>query len=277
MLKGDPEIIGEHGGFVDSPFIKWAQFFERIPGRGLKITGNKKEEGIIIYLPGLYTLALLDLFGLVSVQHAKPEKGKGWLVARVDRTPFGDALLALVIPYFTSTYYYRSRFDEEDKSVFGLLQPMLQPLFPEWRENLIIPEPEFQDGIYVFKVTLGRSWRRIAIPAQLDLDTLSVSILNAFDFDHDHLYMFSHKNRFGVLERIHHPYSEEPPYANEVIIGEFSLRPGNAMRYLYDFGDNWRFDVKLERIEPDDEKIKGPILLESHGESPEQYAAWDEY
>ena len=49
------------------------------------------------------------------------------------------------------------------------------------------------------------------------------------------------------------------------------------MRYLYDFGDNWRFDVKLERIEPVDEKIKGSVLLESHGESPEQYAAWNEY
>ena len=200
-----------------------------------------------------------------------------WRIARVDRTPFGDALLALVTHYFTSTYYYRRRVDDENKSVSGLLQPMLQPFFPEWRKSLIIPEPEFHDGIYVFKVSLGRSWRRIAIPAQLDLDMLSVSILNAFDFDHDHLYMFSHKNRFGALERIHHPYSEEPPCASEVIIGELSLRPGNAMRYLYDFGDNWRFDVKLERIEPVDEKIKGSVLLESHGESPEQYAAWNEY
>ena len=129
----------------------------------------------------------MDLFGLVTVHHAKPEAGKGWRISRVGRTPFGDALLALVTHYFTSTYYYRSRFDDEDKSVSGLLQPMLQPFFPEWRKGLIIPEPEFQDGIYIFKVSLGRSWRRIAIPAQLDLDTLSVSILNAFDFDHDHL------------------------------------------------------------------------------------------
>jgi hypothetical protein len=191
MLKGNPEIIGERRGLVDTLFIKWAQFFERIPGKGLKIMGNREEEGIIIYLPGLHTLALLDLFGLVAVQHAKPETGKGWLIARVDRTPFGDALLALVTHYFTSIYYYRCRFDDDHKSVSGLLQPMLQPFFPEWRKNLIIPEPEFQDGIYVFKVSLGRSWRRIAIPAKLDLDTLSVSILNVFDFEHDHLYMFS--------------------------------------------------------------------------------------
>ena len=74
--------------------------------KGLKIAGNREEETFITYLPGLYTLALLDLFGLLTVQHAKPETGKGWCIARVDRSPFGDALLALVTPYFTSTHYY---------------------------------------------------------------------------------------------------------------------------------------------------------------------------
>jgi hypothetical protein len=277
MLKGDLAIIGEHGSFVDTPYINWDRFFKRIPKKGLKIAGNREEETFIIYIPGLYNVALMDLFGLVAVQHAKPESGKGWRIARVDHTPFGDALLALVTPYFTSTYYYLSRVSGEDKSAAGSLQPIFQPFFPEWRKNLIIPESEFQDGIYVFKVSLGSSWRRIAIPAQRDLDTLSISILSAFDFDHDHLYMFSHKNRFGMLERIYHPYKDEPPYANEVIIGELSLNTGNTMRYLYDFGDNWQFDVKLERIEPVDDKIKDPVLLESHGKSPEQYASWDEY
>jgi len=109
------------------------------------------------------------------------------------------------------------------------------------------------------------------------LDTFSSSILDAFDFDYDHLYIFSYRNRFGMLERIHHPYTDEPPYASEVLIGELSLKPGAAMRYLYDFGDNWEFDVKLERIDPVDEKIKGPVMLESHGEAPDQYPEWDEY
>ena len=35
MIKGDPEIIGERGGLVDTPFVKWAQFFKRIPGKEL--------------------------------------------------------------------------------------------------------------------------------------------------------------------------------------------------------------------------------------------------
>jgi len=277
MVKGNPEIIGEHAGFVDTPFTTWVQFFKRIPKKGLKVAGDKEEETLIIYFPGLYTLALLDLFGLVTLQHAEPEKGKGWRIARVNRTPLGDALLALMTHYFTSEDYYHNKFSGEDELLLSSLQSILQPFFPKRRNRLVIPEAEFQDGIHVFKVSLGRIWRRIAIPAKMVLDTFSSSILDAFDFDYDHLYMFSYRNRFGMLEHINHPYADEPPYASEVLIGELSLKPGTAMRYLYDFGDNWEFAVKLECIDPADETIKGPVMLESHGEAPEQYPEWDEY
>ena len=48
------------------------------------------------------------------------------------------------------------------------------------------------------------------------------------------------------------------------------------MTYLYDFGDQWEFDVKLERIDPVNRKIKKPVILETHGEAPEQYPMSDE-
>jgi hypothetical protein len=46
------------------------------------------------------------------------------------------------------------------------------------------------------------------------------------------------------------------------------------MTYLYDFGDSWRFEVKLERIAPPHPDITQPAFLETCGESPEQYT-WD--
>jgi hypothetical protein len=277
MLRGDPAIIGEHGGTFDTPVTKWAYFFQRIPDKGLKINGNRDEENFITYIPGYYTLALLELFGLITARHAKPEKGKGWRISRVDRTLLGEALLGLVIPYLTSTDYFRSRISGEDKSVPGALQPIMKPFFPEWRKTLVVPQLEFQSGIYVFKVSLGNCWRRIAIPAQMDLDTLSNSILDAFDFDEDHLYEFSYKNRFGMLEQIYHPGMDALPSADEVRIGDLPLRPGNAMGYLYDFGDNWQFDIMLEKIEPAERKCKNPVLLESYGEAPQQYGDWEEW
>ena len=48
------------------------------------------------------------------------------------------------------------------------------------------------------------------------------------------------------------------------------------MQLLYDFGDNWQFTVKLERIEPPGAKAKGPRILESHGKAPSQYPDWEE-
>ncbi|MBW2331481.1 MAG: plasmid pRiA4b ORF-3 family protein, partial [Deltaproteobacteria bacterium] len=50
----------------------------------------------------------------------------------------------------------------------------------------------------------------------MDFDILSSTILNAFDFDHDHLYQFSYKNRTGILNRINHPYTDKPPFTDEV-------------------------------------------------------------
>lgn len=98
--------------------------------------------------------------------------------------------------------------------VFGELQTHFKLFFPEWKNNLVISS-EFTEGIYVFKVSLAKAWRRIAIPAQLELDWLSDSILDAFDFDNDHLYEFRYKDRFGRSGQVSHPDCEESPFQNE--------------------------------------------------------------
>ena len=66
-----------------------------------------------------------------------------------------------------------------------------------------------------------------------------------------------------------------PPLADQLPIGTLPLEPGQAMQLVYDFGDNWQFTVKLERIEPPGSKAKGPRILESHGTAPSQYQDWE--
>ena len=34
-------------------------------------------------------------------------------------------------------------------------------------------------------------------------------------------------------------------------------------------------DLELERIDPIDDKIEKPLIIETHGESPQQYPVWD--
>jgi hypothetical protein len=273
LLRGFPEIIGERGRFgarVPDTFIEWQWFFLRIPDEGMPVAGDKEVEDVLRYMLGWHNLGLLELFGLISVRHGPPEPGKGWRIERIDRAPLGDALLALLRAGFFGDIGDVLQLEAEEKVPFGVLQPALQPYLPEWRNNLSVPEWAFREGTHVFKVSWGRMWRRIAIPAGHTLDALASAILNAIAFSHDHLYEFTYQNRFGVLERVSHPYVEEGPWTRDVLVGDVPLRVGQTMTYVFDFGDWWEFDVTLERVDPG-MAIEKPVVLEKHGEPPEQY------
>ncbi len=271
LYKGNPEILGESNyGWHGIPMNVWPMFFKKIPKQGLNIAGNKGNEESLKYTPGLFTTAILDMFGLITVEHADPDPGKGMKIAKIHRTSFGDELLKLMEIVVEDDFYFYDKFDNSAELEFGELQAAIQPLFPEWQNKLIIQKPEFKDGTYVFKVSLYDAWRRIAINGKDDFDILSDCILDAFEFDNDHLYQFKYKNRFNVNAALNHP-EDEPPYADEALIGDIGLQPGSRLIYLFDFGASWKFIVDLERIDEVDQKIQNGTILESHGDAPDQY------
>jgi Plasmid pRiA4b ORF-3-like protein len=47
------------------------------------------------------------------------------------------------------------------------------------------------------------------------------------------------------------------------------------MTLLYDFGDNWTFTVKLERVDAPGSKSTSPRIMKRQGKSPVQYEQWD--
>jgi hypothetical protein len=67
MLRWNGEVTGERHGPFQHPLTQWSQFFQRIPAKGLKIAGHQNEESIISFLPGLINIALLELFGCLTV------------------------------------------------------------------------------------------------------------------------------------------------------------------------------------------------------------------
>lgn len=274
-LRGRGEIIGDERGHIwsDLPIISWTHFFEMVPNEGLQIIGNRDMEERIKYWPKLHNLALLELFGLVQVIHSPPIEGQGWRIEQVQRTPLGDALLAAIVQHLRENFEALLEFDDVSEIPFGMLQSVFQPYFPAWQNYLILPATNFQEGLYVFRVSLWQNkiWRRIAIPSQLPLDSLTRATINAYAFGFDHLYQFTYLNRFGATKRVAHPYIEEYSSTDEVLIGELPLQLGASMEFLYDFGDSWIFEVILEKIEPPDPSISRPILLESHGQAPTQY------
>jgi hypothetical protein len=276
------EMIGERrSGWFDSPAVSAISAWQHLPARGRHFDLKRPGEARYI-VANLYSLALMDLFGLVGVDHpSRPVQP--WSPARVTHLPFGDALLTRLAQAVFGDMddpiedLVEDLVDDEPAEIrFGKWQPLFQPYFPEWRNNLVLPAAKFREGTYVFRIKLGSMWRRIAIAAGATLESLAASILRSVHFDFDHLYEFEYRNRFGATVRVAHPECEEGPFTDKVRIGTLALEPGQSLKFLYDFGDNCDFTVTLERIEPPGKKLKAPKVLERHGKAPQQYSGWDE-
>lgn len=285
LLRGNPAVIGERESsfLFMHPFSRWVAFWPRIPKGGLAVDDGVLED--LRYTPAFHNLALQELFGMVEVEHPSEEvEGEGWRPRTLRRTPLGDATLALLFRYYAD-YENQEALEHIAQIPSGELQPLFAPYFPEWQENLKFSENEFREGVHVFRVTLQSGlfyrfknlWRTIAIRGQDTLDDLSRAILRAYTFDNDHLHAFTYTSRFGSQERVMHSYMEEDPATDEVRVGDLPLQVGHTMEYLFDFGDSWRFDVTLERMEPPDPKLRSPQLLEAHGDAPPQYSTYEEY
>lgn len=272
LLRGKPEIIGEPDSmfFVPDTFRKCMYFFEKIPRKGLQIEGDRNAEDSLRFTPGWYNLGLLELFGLISVRNGPLVQGKAWNIEYVHRTPFGDALLGLLLSEFFKNTENICELGDEREVAFGVIQAVLQPYFPDWRNNLIAPKWIFREGTHIFKVSMEDVWCRIALPANFSLDTLASAILDAIGFENDHLYEFSYENRFGALDKVHHPYMEEGPWTSEILVGEVPLEIEQAMTFLFDFGDKWEFEVVLEQVDRE-MIVDKPALFEINGKPPEQY------
>lgn len=171
--------------------------------------------------------------------------------------------------------------DWEAAPEFGVLQPTFQPYFPEWKTSYVRPGPEARAGIYIFRVSLAGwrggnrgIWRRLAVPPGHSLDSLASAIIRAFDFDNDHLYDFRYRDCRGKSRRYNHPDCNEGPYTTEISLGETGLTVKDEMLFTYDYGDDWKFALKLEKIDPEC-GVRRPAVIASAGEAPEQYPSYE--
>ncbi len=284
LRLGRAEMVGDRGRRQEPLLLNCLSVWRNLPAKGHRFEGIKPEEVYVMGSVGdLYHVALMDLFGLLSVAQPRTSTGT-WKPAGVDHTPFGDAALAFIasrVNVFSDELHPMQENEDDPAETpnparFGAWQPLFQPYFPEWQQNLELPEIEPRDGTFIFRVSLGRiCWRLIAMPADATLEDLVSMILRSVNFDDDHLYEFSYRDRLGATCTINHPAVEEGPWTDQVSIGSLPLEPGQSMELLYDFGDEWHFSVKLERVDPPGGKAKAPRIIEKHGKSPVQYEESD--
>ena len=136
---------------------------------------------------------------------------------------------------------------------------------------------------YVISVSVDKGcYRHIRIDADSVLGQFSEAILEAFEFDDDHLHVFFMDNRAWSRD----PYAcywSDPddemddnvnPSTYEITLRELNLEEGTKFMYLFDFGDEWRFSCRVLQVL--DEQTKKPQVVRSVGAAPEQYPSWDE-
>jgi len=268
-----------------SMLVEVLRAIQEVPPTGAELGSNDRSE--LRYWPGYPGLALMWMFGLVELDERGTAAGEPWKVDRIELPAFGKTLLRRL---GRALIEKQEALDAEnppdvwtrgvDVSTLELtrdeLQHVLQPYFPDWERHLARPHAAFRPDPHVFTVELYDQCRwRVAVPGPAPLAALSDCLLRAAQFDRDHLYRFTYEDPYGHDQQVNDPRGYlEPPFADEVQVGELPLRPGTELTYVYDFGDRWEFDLTLDAVGLDDAAVDEPTILEAEGEPPEQYPGW---
>ena len=121
----------------------------------------------------------------------------------------------------------------------------------------------------VLSVSAGSGcYRHIQISESATLMKLSSAILFSVDFFDDHMHSFFMNNsawdqKFeymcpgGSLDGAH-------GYSDKVKLSQFHLGKGDRFLYIFDYGDEWRFQIRVLRIV--DEPTEIPLVLKRVGE-----------
>ena len=119
----------------------------------------------------------------------------------------------------------------------------------------------------------SEAYRTFEMSGKETLDKLCEYILEVFDFYHEHLYEFCMDNKmYSDSSYQYQPEYGEP--STNIAIDKLGLVKGQIFSLHYDFGDDWMFRIRVQKIEEVTKKER-PKLLKSKGKV-EQYPDWDE-
>ena len=111
-------------------------------------------------------------------------------------------------------------------------------------------------------------WRRVAVPLSTTLKGLHDVIQAAMGWLDCHLYLFEVDGlQYGDPDP---EYVLDPPMrrASSVKLGKLVDRGESTFTYVYDFGDNWRHTLTVERIEERRLHVPYPCFIEGARRCP---------
>ena len=105
-------------------------------------------------------------------------------------------------------------------------------------------------GSYVISVSAGTGcYRHIQISKSATLYKLHQAILRAFDFEDDHAHAFFMDNHYwsGNAAFFSMKMHGDERLTKYCKLEKLNLSKGDQFKYLFDFGDEWRFQCKVLR------------------------------
>jgi hypothetical protein len=128
-----------------------------------------------------------------------------------------------------------------------------------WQAGPTLRRPLPQRKEYVVRIDLMDMkppiWRRLALASDLTMEQVHAVIQVVFGWDGGHLHCFDLWSpiRQMYCERLLTAYDIEQE--GETGLGEADVRlsqvlvsPGDKVSYTYDFGDDWRHHIRLEKV-----------------------------
>ncbi|SRR6266496_2213235 len=128
--------------------------------------------------------------------------------------------------------------------------------------------------------------RTIEIRGDQSLEDLHDAIFKAFNREEEHLYEFQiggkgpndpKARKYGLVipdDDVFGGYEESD--VTETIIDSLKLKKDQSFGYWFDFGDDWWHQIDVISIEPKNSKSKYPRISKRVGQSPPQYADFEE-
>ena len=129
-------------------------------------------------------------------------------------------------------------------------------------------------SIYQFRFVLAgispMIWRRLLVSSETTIAQLHQYIQIAFDWSGERLHRFRiHGKDYGIAYLGGISFDDNP---HAVPLSRFRLHPRESFRYEYDWIANWRVDIRLEEILPQDQRIL-PVCVGGRAAAPgEEYA-----
>ena len=118
-------------------------------------------------------------------------------------------------------------------------------------------------------------WRRLLVSSETTIAQLHQYIQVCFDWSGEHWHRFRvHGKDYGIAYLGGMSFDDDP---HQVRLSRFRLHPRESFRYEYDFTANWRVDLRLEEILPQDQRVL-PVCVGGRAAAPgEEYAGALEY